>query len=54
MAQPATPRGHEVHKKRIASDTAEWHKRLDELAEIRREAAKSGLFEMTPLAVISR
>jgi len=47
MAQPATPRGHEVHKKRIASDTAEWHKRLDELAEIRREAAKSGLFEMT-------
>ena len=47
MAQPETPRGAKVHKKRIASDTAEWHRRLDELAEIRREAAKSGLFEMT-------
>jgi hypothetical protein len=47
MARPATPRGAEVHKKRIASDTAEWHRRLDELVEIRREAAKSGLFGMT-------
>jgi hypothetical protein len=27
MAQPATPRGAEVHKKRIASDTAESHRR---------------------------
>jgi hypothetical protein len=47
MAQPATPRGHEVHKKRIASDTAEWHRRLDELVEIRREAAEGGRFGMT-------
>ena len=47
MAQPATPRGHEVHKKRIASDTVEWHRRLDELVEIRREAAEGGLSGMT-------
>ena len=47
MAQPATPRGHEVHKKRIASDTVEWHRRLDKLVEIRREAPESGLSGMT-------
>ena len=38
MARPATPRGAEVHKKRIASDTVEWHRRLDELVEISRSS----------------
>jgi hypothetical protein len=39
MVQPMTPRGRELHKKRIACDTAEWHRRLEELAEILCEAA---------------
>ena len=39
MVQPMTPRGRELHKKRIACDTAEWHRRLEELVEILCEAA---------------
>jgi hypothetical protein len=39
MAQTDTPRGHDPHRERIAFDTAEWHRRLDELVELRRESA---------------
>jgi hypothetical protein len=36
MASQLDPREDDPHSKRVASDTAEWHRRLEELAKLRQ------------------
>lgn len=39
MPSPAIPDGDNRHMKRIFTDMAEWHDRLEKLAEIRQRVA---------------
>jgi hypothetical protein len=41
MAQATTTTGRDPHRERIIFDTAEWHRRLEELVELRRETSES-------------